>query len=160
MSEPFLSPFMPPFLPLNPRPSPPPRPLYKGRAPPPSTVPLPTLLLFSPHLSIVRTERLLCHFFTVVAQPPHYRPHPGEARAGIPVSPSRCCAPVDELPCFGVAMMLSYDEPPPPPLSAVHHGPAHVRFTILWTESIEFPIQNESPTEIPPHFAKNPPALV
>jgi hypothetical protein len=68
------------FLHLNHRPPPPPRPLYKERAPSSSAA--------SQHCpGLARTERLLCHFFTTIARPPHCRSHPCEARDGLPVHP-------------------------------------------------------------------------
>jgi hypothetical protein len=75
------------FLRLNHRPPPPPRPLYKGRALPSSTAPLPALLHFSLGPSTAHTECLLRRFFTTIGRPPQCRLRPSEARDGLPVHP-------------------------------------------------------------------------
>jgi hypothetical protein len=96
---------------------PPPRHLYKGRAPPFSTAPLPALLLFSLCPSAECTERLLHHFFITIARPPHCLPIFDKRPIEFPVQPSFRCAIADEPPWPGAAARLSSSAPPPRPCS-------------------------------------------
>jgi hypothetical protein len=66
------------FLRHNHRPPPPPRPLYKGRAPPSSTAHLP-VLLFSPRPRAACTKRHHHRLFTIIARSPCRCLHSGEA---------------------------------------------------------------------------------
>jgi hypothetical protein len=120
----FSAIYLRPFLRLNHRLLPPPRPLYKGGAPPCSTTPLPAPLLFSLRPSIAHTEHLHHHFFTAVVRSPRCRPRPGEARDGLPMLLSLRCAIAGEPSCPRAAIRPSSGEVIADPLSTVRRGPA------------------------------------
>jgi hypothetical protein len=113
---------------------PPPQPLYKRRAPPFSTAPLPTLLLFSLHPSTTRTERLFHCFFTTVARPPRCRRRPGEAQGGLPMHPSPHCTTSGGPPCPRAVAQPTSIKLCGQSWWSVHHGPRPALVHEPWTE--------------------------
>jgi hypothetical protein len=116
------------------------------------------------HKKFHSCKKWVLQAFPVVARPPRCHSSPSEALDELPVPSSPFCAPTGELWRTGAAGGRAPVSVPPCPLStpaSVHSGPSTPsRSTETWTQSTNYPLENNSLFRIFQKSCKEVPGLL